>query len=170
MKNTPDLFILAEHAELIQKLKAWDIAYHQNDAPIVDDATYDAVKKRALEIEELYPTLAKDGASTHVGAAVSEKFKSYLFLSLSNTCKKILSKNNYTVEFEDTGYTDSEIEFSIPVREALGNLDAVSREIVLLSVVGGFKSHEIGKITDMPSATVRTKLKRALTKLRKELE
>ncbi|MFQ6730215.1 MAG: NAD-dependent DNA ligase LigA [Alphaproteobacteria bacterium] len=77
MKNTPDLFILAEHADLIQKLQAWDIAYHQNDAPIVDDATYDAVKKRALEIEEQYPTLAKDGASTHVGAAVSEKFKSY---------------------------------------------------------------------------------------------
>lgn len=77
MKNTPDLFILAEHAELIKKLNAWDIAYHQNDAPIVDDATYDAVKKRALEIEELYPTLAKDGASTHVGAAVSDKFTSY---------------------------------------------------------------------------------------------
>ena len=99
-----------------------------------------------------------------------EKYKSYLFLSLSNTCKKILSKNNYIVEFEDTGYSDSEIEFSIPVREALDNLDTLSREIVLLSVVGGFKSHEIGKITDMPSATVRTKLKRALTKLRKELE
>ncbi len=77
MKNTPDLFILAEHAELIKKLNAWDIAYHQNDAPIVDDATYDAVKKRALEIEELYPSLAKDGASTHVGAAVSDKFTSY---------------------------------------------------------------------------------------------
>ena len=42
-----------------------------------------------------------------------EKFKSYLFSSLSNTCKKILSKNNYIVEFEDAGYTDSEIEFSI---------------------------------------------------------
>ena len=77
MKNTPDLFILAEHADLMQKLHTWDIAYHQNDAPIVDDATYDAVKKRALEIEAQYPTLARNGASTHVGAAVSEKFKSY---------------------------------------------------------------------------------------------
>lgn len=99
-----------------------------------------------------------------------EKFKSYLFLSLSNTCKKILSKNNYIVEFEDTGYTDSEIEFSIPVREALNGLDEASREIVLLSVVGGFKSHEIGKMMDLPSATVRTKLRRTLGKLRKELE
>ena len=73
----PDLFILSEHADLLKKLHEWDIAYHQNDAPIVDDATYDAAKKRALEIEEQYPQLAKDGASTHVGAAVSNKFKSY---------------------------------------------------------------------------------------------
>lgn len=77
MKNTPDLFTLSEHAELLQKLHDWDIAYHQNDAPIVDDATYDAAKKRALEIESLFPELAKNGASTHVGAAVSERFNSF---------------------------------------------------------------------------------------------
>ncbi len=77
MNTTPDLFTLAEHADLIKKLNEWDIAYHQNDAPVVDDATYDAAKKRALAIEEQYPALAKDGASTHVGAAVSDKFKSY---------------------------------------------------------------------------------------------
>lgn len=99
-----------------------------------------------------------------------DKFKSYLFSALSNTCKKVLSKNNYIVEFEDTGYTDSEIEFSIPVREALDKLNDISKEIVLLSVVGGFKSHEIGKIMDLPSGTVRTKLRRALAQLRKELE
>lgn len=99
-----------------------------------------------------------------------EKFKAYLFSSLSNTCKKILSKSNNITEFEDTGYTDNELEFSIPVREALDKLDETSREIILLSVVAGFKSHEIGKILSLPSATVRTKLKRAFDKLRKELE
>ncbi len=77
MTKTADLFIRAEHADLIKKLNAWDIAYHQNDAPIVDDATYDAAKKRALEIEEIYPELARNGASTHVGAAPSSKFKTY---------------------------------------------------------------------------------------------
>ena len=77
MNKTPDLLILAEHADLMKKLAAWDIAYHQNDAPIVDDATYDAAKRRALEIEAEYPALAVGGASTRVGAAVSEKFKSY---------------------------------------------------------------------------------------------
>ena len=77
MSETLDLFIRSEHAELLKKLNEWDIAYHQNDAPIVDDATYDAAKKRALELEEKFPELAKNGASTHVGAAVSSKFKSY---------------------------------------------------------------------------------------------
>lgn len=77
MAKVPDLFIRAEHADLMKKLNAWDIAYHQNDAPVVDDATYDAAKKRALEIEAEYPELATTGASTHVGAAPSTKFKTY---------------------------------------------------------------------------------------------
>ena len=77
MSKIPDLFVLSEHADLLKKLHDWDIAYHQNDAPVVDDATYDAAKKRALELEELYPQLAQNGASTHVGAAVSDKFKSF---------------------------------------------------------------------------------------------
>ena len=77
MSKIPDLFTLAEHADLLKKLNEWDIAYHQNDAPIVDDATYDAAKSRALAIESEFPELAKNGASTHVGAVVSSKFKSF---------------------------------------------------------------------------------------------
>lgn len=77
MSKIPDLFTLAEHADLLQKLNEWDIAYHQNDAPVVDDATYDAAKSRALAIESEYPELAKNGASSHVGAAVASKFKSF---------------------------------------------------------------------------------------------
>lgn len=77
MTKIADLFIRTEHADLLKKLREWDIAYHQNDAPIVDDATYDAVKHRALAIESEFPELAAGGASTNVGAAVSEKFKSH---------------------------------------------------------------------------------------------
>ena len=65
MKNIPDLFILSEHAELLKKLGEWDTAYHQNDAPIVDDATYDAAKKRALEIEKIYPELTGMAVQQH---------------------------------------------------------------------------------------------------------
>ena len=77
MAKVPDLFIRAEHAELLKKLAEWDIAYHQNDAPVVDDATYDAAKHRALDIEREYPELAAGGVSTRVGAAVSNSFNAY---------------------------------------------------------------------------------------------
>lgn len=78
MSKIADLFIIAEHADLIKKLAEWDIAYHQNDAPVVDDATYDRIKRRARELETQYPELAADGgATTSVGAAVSSSFKSY---------------------------------------------------------------------------------------------
>ena len=99
-----------------------------------------------------------------------EKFKSYLFTSLSNACKKRLAESLVTEEFADTADDDSGIELSVTVREALGKLDSQSREILMLSVVGGFKSHEIGEILKMPAATVRTKRRRALEKMREELE
>ncbi len=98
-----------------------------------------------------------------------EKFKSYLFSSLSNTCKRKLSENCNIVEFQDEGYVDSEIEFSIPVREALSKLDEESRQILMLSIAGGFKSQEIGEMLEIPANTVRTKHKRALEKMREEL-
>ena len=103
------------------------------------------------------------------GVKNPEKFKSYLFSSLSNTCKRKLSENCNIVEFEDEGYVDSEIEFSIPVREALSKLDEESRQILMLSIAGGFKSREIGEMLDMSANTVRTKHKRALEKMREEL-
>lgn len=119
----------------------------------------DAVQETALSVFKSIPSLKNP-----------EKFKSYLFLSLSNTCKKKVSGENKVVEFTDTGYTDSEIEFSIPVREALEKLDSVSREILILNVAAGFRSREIGEMLGIPAATVRTKQKRALKKIREELE
>ncbi|MDR1361315.1 MAG: NAD-dependent DNA ligase LigA, partial [Rickettsiales bacterium] len=75
MPSKADLFITAEHADLIKKLRQWEIAYHQNDAPLVDDATYDAARVRARELEKEFPELSGDADA--VGASVSRKFKSY---------------------------------------------------------------------------------------------
>lgn len=76
MPKTADLFIRAEHSDLIKKLAEWDVAYHQKDAPIVDDATYDAARKRARELESQYPELGTT-ASVAVGASVAREFRSY---------------------------------------------------------------------------------------------
>lgn len=113
MSKKPDLFVLSEHADLLKKLKEWDIAYHQNDAPIVDDATYDAVKKRALEIESEYPELARDGASTHVGAAVSEKFKSFQHVVPMLSISDVFSESDVADWFNKLSDPDLFIELKV---------------------------------------------------------
>ena len=113
MKNIPDLFILSEHAELLKKLGEWDTAYHQNDAPIVDDATYDAAKKRALEIEKMYPELAAGGASTHVGAAVSDKFKSHRHSVPMLSISDVFNEGEVAEWFNKLSHQDLFIELKV---------------------------------------------------------
>ena len=36
-----------------------DLAYHQNDAPTISDADYDALRRRLVAIETQFPALAK---------------------------------------------------------------------------------------------------------------
>jgi len=113
MTKIPDLFIRAEHADLIKKLTEWDIAYHQNDAPIVDDATYDTAKKRALEIEEEYPELARNGASTHVGAPVASKFKSFPHSVPMLSISDVFNVNEVRDWFDKLGNKDLFIELKV---------------------------------------------------------
>lgn len=96
------------------------------------------------------------------------KFKSYLFTALSNSCKKTFREK--TEELPKNLTYETEDFISADVKKALDLLDGVSRETVLLSAVGGFKSGEIAKILGLSPVTVRTKKRRALSKMRKELE
>jgi DNA ligase (NAD+) len=79
MPKALDLFAKTEHDALAKSLREWDIAYHQKDAPVVDDATYDAAKRRAKELEAKHPELAagENNVAQNVGAPVSRAFKSY---------------------------------------------------------------------------------------------
>lgn len=60
---------------LADSLAAHDIAYHQQDAPTIDDGAYDALKRRNLDIETRFPHLVRDNSpSMRVGAARAEQF------------------------------------------------------------------------------------------------
>lgn len=64
-----------ELARLTTELAYHDRLYHQQDAPEVSDADYDALKLRALAIEDRFPELTReDSPSQVVGAAVSSQF------------------------------------------------------------------------------------------------
>lgn len=64
-----------EHKRLAAAVEAADIAYHQNDAPTMDDAAYDALRRRLVAIEEAFPELKTAGSvSGKVGARPAGKF------------------------------------------------------------------------------------------------
>ena len=60
-----------QQAALTQALARYDIAYHRDDAPLVSDAEYDALRRRLNELEAAHPELA---ALQKIGSAPSEKF------------------------------------------------------------------------------------------------
>ena len=73
-----DLTILeasAELAHLAQEIARHDRAYHEQDAPLISDAEYDALRQRNEAIESRFPELIReDSPSRRVGSAVAEKF------------------------------------------------------------------------------------------------
>jgi DNA ligase (NAD+) len=75
--NQSDEFSRAreEHQKLGEEIAAHDRAYYQNDAPVVSDAEYDALRRRYEALEAQFPELAgEDSLSRKVGAAPAEKF------------------------------------------------------------------------------------------------
>ncbi|HET6970601.1 MAG TPA: NAD-dependent DNA ligase LigA [Phenylobacterium sp.] len=66
---------LDELTTLADEIARHDIAYHQQDAPTISDAAYDALKRRNAAIEARFPHLVRDNSpSLRVGAARSEQF------------------------------------------------------------------------------------------------
>ncbi|HYE44703.1 MAG TPA: NAD-dependent DNA ligase LigA, partial [Caulobacter sp.] len=64
-----------ELTRLADEIARHDLAYHQNDAPEISDAEYDALKRRNLAIEERFPHLVRDNSpSMRVGAPRAEQF------------------------------------------------------------------------------------------------
>jgi DNA ligase (NAD+) len=79
----------AEHAALADAIRGHDALYYREDAPIVSDAEYDALRRRYEDIEARFPGLkGADSLSEQVGAAPVEKFGKVVhgvpMLSLAN--------------------------------------------------------------------------------------
>ena len=79
----------SELARLAAEMAEHDKRYHKDDAPVVSDAEYDALKARNTAIEAKFPPLIRDDSPSHkVGAAPSSGFTkvqhSVSMLSLGN--------------------------------------------------------------------------------------
>lgn len=94
MTQTPvdlltELEAAAELAALAKTMAESDRAYYQDDAPVMTDAEYDALKRRNEAIEKRFPHLIRpDSPSKRVGAKASDDFEKVVhgvpMLSLAN--------------------------------------------------------------------------------------
>lgn len=78
-----------ELARLAATLAALDLAYYSDDAPLLDDAAYDELRRRNTAIEERFPHLVRPDSPSHkLGAAPASDFAkvthSVPMLSLDN--------------------------------------------------------------------------------------
>ena len=92
---------MAELERLAGLLFKANNAYHTQDAPSISDAEYDALKKRNVAIEALFPALKRDDSpSEQVGAAPARGFAkvkhAVAMLSLSNVFDA-----KHVIEFDD---------------------------------------------------------------------
>ena len=127
--------------------------------------------------------LAQDAVSDAVLSAFQQikslknekAFKSWIFKILCASCKRYYTDNQKKktlvyIDDEESGFTEptgsDNPALSVELKSALDSLSSEEREIVVLSVLGEYKSHELAEILDLPPSTVRSKLKRSLAKLR----
>ncbi len=101
-------------------------------------------------------------------------FKAWLFKILANKCKTLLMKKNKmpdTLPVEEYEFlidyeADGNLISSTELKDALSTLTPPDAQIILLSIIGGFTSYELGVIYNMTPGAVRTRQKRALEKLK----
>lgn len=98
----------AELERLAREIAEHDRHYHSEDAPLISDAQYDALRQRNAAIEAHFPALIRpDSPSFRVGAAPAEKFAKVVH------AVPMLSLDNI--------FADSEVaEFCSRVRRFLG--------------------------------------------------
>ena len=129
------------------------------------------------------PTEAEDAVSECVLAAwqgvgnlrSGKAFGSWIFRILSNCCASKIKEmigtreNLEHIYAAGTGSQSAPPSLSVELAESLAQLSDDEREIVLLSIIGGFNSTEIASMTGLASGSVRSKLSRSLAKMREFL-
>lgn len=97
-------------------------------------------------------------------------FSSWIFRILNLTCNRYIKNRIESRSILNIDDVNLPIDFNANFIELKQSLDVLSdeeRQIVLLSFIGGLNSKEISKITGLKSGSVRSKLSRALVKMKK---
>lgn len=125
---------------------------------------------------------ARDAVSSCIIAAYegiyslrnASAFKTWIFRILYRSCCRLIREQRMRNDRADTAELDRlaapDHALSVEMKEAFGILSDEDRDIVLLSAVAGYNSREIAAMTGLKAATVRSRLSRALAKMKQFLE
>lgn len=125
---------------------------------------------------------ARDAVSSCIVAAyegiyslrTASAFKAWIFRILYRSCCHIIREKSYLNNRADTAELEKLVSpntsLSPELKEAFGILSDEDRDIVLLSAVAGYNSREIAAMTGLKDTTVRSRLSRALAKMKQFLE
>ncbi len=125
----------------------------------------DVVSETFIEAYKSIPTLRKP-----------ESFKPWIMRIVSIRCKRriagyIQTRNQTQPEpLEEPATNDDGHTLRAELQLALDALKPDEREVVVLSVLGGYTAREIAQILACPQGTVSSKLHRSLKKLKTMLE
>jgi DNA ligase (NAD+) len=110
--------------ELLARLAAADAAYHTQDAPLMTDAEYDALRREAEALRAAHPELAKEAeALAKVGAPVAAGFKKIVHATPMLSLDNVFAAEEFT-------------EFCARIRRFLG-LDGAPLEFVAEPKIDG---------------------------------
>ena len=148
--------LYAELSTELYRFALWYLKNPENAEDAVQDAALNAFKNiRALK--------------------KPQAFKSWFMHILANCCKDILAdRSRLHLVGEDEAQLENAAYYADfsdgTVERYLDRLNETDREIVLLSVLGDYKSAEIGQMLRLSATAVRSRLSRALHSLRNEME
>lgn len=120
----------------------------------------DAVSEAVLKAYENFASLRRE-----------EAFRAWIFKILVNQCKGHLRKKNTKEPYElqvEPSYQPS-LDDRTLTQDLLSGLSVEERQIVALTVFGGYKGEEIAKILNRRHSTIRSKYRRALKKLEQQI-
>lgn len=101
-----------------------------------------------------------------------EFFKTWITRILINyCCDEIRRKKKFTnYKIDEASSYDSDRVKELTIKDYLNSLDEKYREVIVLKYFEEYKVKEIAYIKNIPEGTVKTRLKRGLAILEKELE
>lgn len=120
----------------------------------------DAVSETVLKAYENFSSLRDESA-----------FRGWIFKILVNQCKSQQRKSSgrKSAELVEEPSYHPELADGVMTKDLLSCLSEEERQIVALTVFGGYKGEEIAKLLHRRHSTVRSKYRRALKKLEQQI-